>query len=301
MNFRVLCAGSMLLSAAAFPAAATVHVFACEPEWGALTEEIGGEQVEVFVATTARQDPHRIEARPSLIARMRRADLAVCTGSELEVGWLPLLQRQSGNHKVQPGAPGYFAAAEVVTRLDTHEHVDRSMGDIHGGGNPHVHLDPKRLADIAKALADRLAALDTASAAYYAARYRDFATRWREAIGRWESQAQPLRGMRAVTHHQDWRYLFEWLGIKQVASLEPKPGVPPSASYLAQLKTQLEKDPPRIVVRAEYQEARPSQWLAERLRIRAVSLPYTVGGDPAASDLFKLYDITLAKLLGAAQ
>lgn len=301
MDYRVLVIGSALLCAAALPAGAAMQVFACEPEWGALSEEIGGDQVEVFVATTARQDPHRIEARPSLIAKMRRADLAVCTGSELEVGWLPLLQRQSGNDKVQLGASGYFAAAEVVTRLDTHEHVDRSMGDIHGSGNPHVHLDPKRLADIAKALAERLAALDTVSAAYYAARYRDFATRWRDAMVRWESQAKPLRGMKAVTHHQDWRYLFEWLGIKQVASLEPKPGVPPSASYLAQLKTQLEKDPPRIVVRAEYQDARPSLWLAERLRISAVSLPYTVGGDPAASDLFKLYDITLAKLLDAAQ
>lgn len=301
MHFRGFALLAALAWGATAPATAALQVFACEPEWGALAQEIGGGDVEVFVATTARQDPHRIEARPSLIAKMRRADLAVCTGAELEVGWLPLLQRQSGNSKVQPGAPGYFAAAEVVERLDVHEHVDRSMGDVHASGNPHVHLDPNRLAQIAKALAERLRTLDSVNAAAYTARHQDFASRWTEAVEHWEAQAQPLRGLRAVTHHQDWRYLFEWLGMAQVASLEPKPGIPPSASYLAELKAQLEKDPPRAVVRAEYQDARPSKWLAERLPLKAVALPYTVGGDPHASDLFKLYDVTIAKLLDAAK
>src|SRR5262245_16058586 len=130
---------------------AALNIFACEPEWGALAKELGGDQANVYVATTALQDPHRIEARPSLIARARNADLLVCTGAELEVGWLPLLQTQSGNSKIQAGQPGFFEAASVVPLLERPARVDRALGDVHPAGNPHLHLDPRNLGRVAAA------------------------------------------------------------------------------------------------------------------------------------------------------
>lgn len=280
---------------------AALQVFACEPEWAALTQELGGTNVEVFTATSALQDPHRIEAKPSLIAKMRRADLVVCTGAELEIGWLPMLQRQAGNNKVLDGSPGLFMATDVVDTLDVPDHVDRSMGDVHAAGNPHVHLDPRRVAVIAQSLSARLAQVDASNAADYKKRGDDFTQRWNQAIERWQQQARPLKGVRAVTHHQDFRYLFDWLGIESAGTLEAKPGVPPGAGYLAELKTKLEANPAKMVLRAAYQDERPAQWLAERANLRLVVLPYTVGGDAQPSNLFALYDLTVQRLLQGAQ
>ena len=144
---------AVLLLATAMPATAALNIFACEPEWGALAKELGGDKASIYVATTALQDPHRIEARPSLIARARTADLVVCTGAELEIGWMPLVQRQSGNARIQAGQPGYFEAASQLVLIEIPQRVDRSMGDVHAAGNPHVHLDPSNIARVAAALA----------------------------------------------------------------------------------------------------------------------------------------------------
>jgi len=284
----------------ALPSQAALNIFACEPEWASLSQEIGGEKLSIYSATTAKQDVHSIQARPSLIAKMRRADLVVCTGAELEAGWLPLLLQRASNRKVQPGQLGYFMAAEHVERLDVPQVLDRSMGDIHAGGNPHVHLDPYRLLIIAQLLNKRLGAIDPSNAAFYQARLEDFQTRWQAAINRWQAQAQPLKGLSVVTHHKDWRYLLDWLGMKAVATLEPKPGLPPNASHLAKLKKQMAEQSVAMVIRTAYQEARPSKWLSGKTAIPAVQLPYTVGGSAKASDLFGLFDETLALMLEAS-
>ena len=283
------------------PAAAEVKVFACEPEWAALAQELGGDQVSVYSATTAFQDPHHIQARPSLIAKLRRADLLVCTGSQLEIGWLPVLLRQAGNEKVQPGQPGNLAATEYVDMLEKPASVDRSQGDVHPGGNPHIQADPRNMAKVAKAVADRLAQLDGAHAAQYAARYQDFDNRWQAALTRWATQAAPLRGVKIVVHHKSWIYLLNWLGMEEVEALEPKPGVPPSASHLAEVLARLRTQPAKMIIRGAYEDGRADEWLAERAHIPAVALPFTVGGTDAAKDLFGLYDDTLAILLKAAQ
>ncbi len=280
---------------------AAVDVFACEPEWGALATALGGEMVSVYSATTAFQDPHRIQARPSLIAKLRRADLLVCTGSELEIGWLPVLLRQAGNPRVQPGQAGNFAATEYVTMLDKPVSVDRAQGDVHPGGNPHIQTDPRNILLVAKALADRLAQIDAAHAQDYAARFKDFDTRWQAALTGWEQRAAPLRGVKVVVHHKAWSYLFNWLGIEEVASLEAKPGVPPSAGHLSEVVAQLRNQPAKMVIRAAYQEGRPDEWLAEHAQIHVVMLPFTVGGSDAAGDLFGLYDATIASLLEGAK
>jgi len=292
---RILLAG--LLVTAATPALAALNIVACEPEWGALAKEIGGEQARIYVATTALQDPHRIEARPSLIARARSADLMVCTGAELEIGWVPLLQTQSGNGKIQAGQPGFFEAASVVPLLERPARIDRSLGDVHPAGNPHIHLDPRNIERVAAALEERMAQLDPGQAGHYQEQEKRFLGRWREATARWEKQAQPLKGLPVIVHHKNLSYLIAWLGMREVGTLEPKPGLPPSGAQLNELLQMQKRAPASAVLRAAYNDPRPSEWLAGQAGIPAVMLPFTVGGTDGAKDLFSLYEDTLTRLL----
>jgi zinc/manganese transport system substrate-binding protein len=294
---------SLAVSALVFaaPVAAILNVFACEPEWAALAKELAGDKVMVFSATTPQQNPHHIEARPSLIAKLRQADLAVCTGAELEVGWMPMLQRQAGNAKVQPGQLGYFEAAAMVDRLDVPQTLDRSRGDVHASGNPHVQIDPRRLGRVAPKLTERLIAIDAVNAAHYRTQLAAFESRWNDAVARWARAAAPLKGIRVVSYHNDWVYLYDWLGMQSAGTLEPKPGIPPSASHLAELKTRLAREPAKAIILTTYQDQRPAQWLSEQTGARVAVLPHTVGATPAAKDLYALYDDMLARLLGATQ
>ena len=278
-----------------------LNVFACEPEWASLAQELGGDKVSVVSATTARQDPHHIEARPSLLARMRNADLVVCSGSELEIGWLPLLLTQSGNNRVQPGSPGYLEASRYVLKLEVPTTVDRSMGDVHPGGNPHVHTDPRNIARVAKVLAERLAQLDAANAATYRSRADAFDKRWAEAIARWEKQAAPLKGVPLVQHHKGFTYLINWLGMREVGDLEPKPGIPPTTSHLAGLVEQMKKAPAKMIVYSSYDDPKAAQFLSQRTGIPNVMLPFTVGGSDRAKDLFGYFDDLVARLLTPLQ
>lgn len=284
----------------ALPAQAALRVFACEPEWGALAQELGGNLVEVTTATTALQDPHHIQARPSLIARARNADLVVCTGAELEIGWLPLLLQQAGNAKIQAGQAGNFAAADFVRKLDLPNQLDRAQGDVHAAGNPHIQTDPRAIAQVATALGARLAQVDPAHASEYAQRLSDFSQRWQQAIGRWSARAAPLKGVAVVSQHKAFVYLYDWLALKEVAVLEPKPGVEPSASHLQSVLASLKSTPARMSLHAAYQDPKPSEWLSRNAGVPAVKIAFTVGGTEGAKDLFSLFDDTVSRLLAAA-
>lgn len=279
---------------------AALRVFACEPEWGALSEELAGDLVKVYTATTAQQDAHHVQARPSLIAQVRRADLVVCTGAGLEDGWLPLVLRRAGNPDVQSGAAGNLAATDYVTLLEKPQRLDRAAGDVHAEGNPHIQLDPRNIQRVAEALSQRFAELDSEHASDYRQGLQDFTTRWQAAIQRWQQQAAPLRDMPVVVFHRGWTYLNHWLGLRQVAELEPLPGVPPSSGHLATILKTMNEAPARAIIRAPYQDRRPVDWLHEHTGIPALQLPFTVGGDPQAGDLFGLFDVTLQQLLGVA-
>jgi zinc/manganese transport system substrate-binding protein len=292
---------ALALAVVCGPALATLNIFACTPEWGALAQELGGDKASVYTATTALQDPHRIEARPSLIARARRAGLVVCTGAELEVGWLPQVLAQSGNENIQAGRSGYFEAASAVELIERPSRVDRSLGDVHAAGNPHLHLDPRNISRVAHALAARMSELDAQGAPHFAARERAFQERWREATARWEREAGPLKDLPLVTYHKDLSYLFAWLGMRNAGTLEPKPGLPPSTAYLAELLAALRRAPARAVVRSAYQDPRGADWLAQQAGLPSVMLPYTVGGSARATDLFGLYDDTIARLLAVVR
>lgn len=291
---------SLLLAAWVFPACADLSVFATVPEWGALAQELGGDKVKVYTATNGLQDPHHVEARPSLIARARGADLVVATGAELEVGWLPLVLQQAANAKVQPGRPGYFEAAAVVPLLGKPARLDRAEGDVHAAGDPHIQTDPRNIARVAAPLSARMAQLDPANAAWYEARLRQFTQRWTAAVGRWEQQAAPLKGVAIVVQHKGFTYLEAWLGLRQVAALEPKPGLDPTTSHLSNVLETLLRQPAKMVLRAAYQDGRASEWIAQRAKLNAVVLPFTVGGNDAAQDLFALFDDTIQRLLKGA-
>jgi zinc/manganese transport system substrate-binding protein len=293
-------AAALIMALAAGAANAAINIFACEPEWGALATEIAGDKATVYSATSASQDAHHIEARPSLIARIRNADLLVCSGAELEVGWLPLLLTQSGNARIQPGAPGNLEASQYVTRLEIPTAIDRSLGDIHPGGNPHIHTDPRNIAKVAEVLTERLAQIDPANAATYHARGKDFQERWRAAIQRWEAKAAPLKGMSIVVHHKEWTYLENWLGMKEAGTLEPKPGVQPTPGHLAELVAAMQREPARAIVYAPYNDPAAAKFLSQRTNIPAVMLPYTIGGSDRAKDLFGLFDDTLDRLLAVS-
>ena len=297
----LLAVSALLLGAfVANPAQAKLRVFTCEPEWGSLVHELAGDKVDVDVGTSALQDVHQIEAKPSLIAKVRAADLAVCTGAQLEVGWLPQLISQSGNTKLASGPASFMAAAQVKT-LEKPTALDRAYGDVHPDGNPHVQLDPRRVLIIARRLDERLAQLDPANAATYKQRGADFEKRWLAAMTKWQAEAAPLRGRKVVVHHIAWVYLWDWLGMQQIGELEPKPGVPPTSGHLASLIGLTKSSNTLAIIRAAYQDPKPADWLAERTGVPAVTLPFTVGGDAQSKDLFGMFDSTISKLLAVAK
>jgi zinc/manganese transport system substrate-binding protein len=290
-----------LALAFALPAQAAIKVLATTADWGALASELGGDKVNVYTATSALQDVHQVDAKPSLVARARSADLVVATGAELEIGWLPVLLQESGNSRIQPGAPGYFEAASALRLLDIPTTVDRSMGDVHPLGNPHVQLDPRNIAAVAKALSARLAAIDAPNAQYYQARGADFQARWQQAMARWTAAAAPLKGVPVVVIHKDQTYLVRWLGMQELATIEPKPGVPPSAGYLGSLVTRLGSTPPKMILRNAYNDPKAADWLSQKVGVPVVTLPFSVGGTPGAKDLFGLFDDTVSRLLAGAK
>lgn len=296
---RSFCLSLALLLA--LPAQAAIKILATTADWSALATELGGDKVNVYTATSPLQDVHQVDAKPSLVARARSADLVVANGAELEIGWLPVLLQESGNARIQPGAPGYFEATSALKLVDIPTAVDRSMGDIHPLGNPHAHLDPRNVALVAKALTARLAQVDAPNAAYYQARGADFQTRWQQAMTRWSAQAATLKGVPVVVIHTDQAYLVRWLGMQQLAAIEPKPGVPPSAGYLAQLVGKLASTPPKMILRNAYNDPKAAEWLSEKTKAPVVLLPFSVGGTPGAKDLFGLFDDTLSRLQAAAK
>ena len=271
---------------------ADINVFACEPEWQALVGELGGSKVTSFSATTGLQDPHQVQARPSLISKMRNADLLVCSGADLEIGWLPVLLRRASNPALQVNKPGYFFAANHVRLLGIPNVIDRSQGDVHAAGNPHVQTNPKNIKLIAKALVKRMKIIDPDNASYYQERTNDFLARWKIALKRWKKQVKAFKGQEIVVQHASWDYLVDFTQLEQVATIEEKPGIPVTSGHLSSLVKQLDHSQVKVIIHAAYQDEKASKWLSKRSGIKVVSLPFTIGGNNQANDLFSLYDNT---------
>ena len=290
-----------IMLATMVPAQAQLNIFACEPEYAALAKELATDDANIFSATTAKQDPHFVQARPSLIAKMRRADLVICAGADLEIGWLPMLQMKSNNRDVQSIDKGLFFASDHVENLDIPVSVDRSMGDVHEQGNPHVHLDPLRVAVLAKSLTAKLIQLDAKNSELYQQNLLDFSQRWQLAISKWQQQAKPLQGIEVIAYHSAFKYLFEFVGIEQVGDLEPKPGLPPTSTHLLSVLDTVKQQQVKLVVYTTYQDEKAANWLQSKTDIVSLQLPYTVGGNEQTVDLFSMMEQHIAMLLMASK
>ena len=294
---RLLMAAA--LCAAAISARADVRILACEPEWGQLASEIGGDRVTVKTASAPGQDAHHIQARPSLLAQVRKADLVLCNGAGLETGWLPVLLNRGGNPSVRQ-APGLFLAAEQVDRLEIPTTLDRADGDVHAMGNPHVHLDPRRMVTLSKLLAERLAALDPDNAEQYRQQQQQWQADFEPRIHAWEQQAASLKGTHVITYHRSWIYLLDWLGMQRVAELEPKPGLPPTPGHLAQLVKTVAQQQVDLILYRPINGDEAANWLASRTPACPVLLPLSPG-EENTDTLASLYDSLIERLVRARQ
>jgi zinc/manganese transport system substrate-binding protein len=276
-------------------------LFACEPEWATLAKVLMP-QAQVASATTPMQDPHHIEARPALIAQLRRADMVLCTGAGLEEGWLPVLQQKSGNARVQNGQPGMFWATEGQTLIGRQSATGSPFeGDVHPQGNPHIHANPKRLLQVAQALALRMGQLWPEQAEAIEQRRQAFELRWQAHLSRWQRQAFPLRGAAVAAQHTHFAYVWEWLELQQVADLEPKPGLSPTPAHLQQVAQQLRTRQPAVLglALASHQDLRAARWIGQQIPGLTVWVwPATVaaGGE---EDLVRWYDAMLNDLTRA--
>jgi len=289
-----------LLIAAPTTAQAKINVFACEPEWAALSKEIGGDLVEIYTATKAHQDVHHMRAKPSLLAAMRKADVVFCSGASLESGWLPLLMQKAGGPDVQQNTVGWLMASDFVKKLEVLEHADRSMGHVHPEGNPHVHLNPHNLIDIADIVAKRFLIIDQNNLQTYIDNLSAFQQKWSANITQWEASGKHLKGSDVVVYHKSWSYLTDWLGINIIASLEPKPGLPPTTAHLDGLLHSLKGKDVKAILVAPFENEKAANWLSERANIPILHLPYTINGNENAPTLEALFNDMLFQLNGVA-
>jgi zinc/manganese transport system substrate-binding protein len=298
-----LAALLFLVAAISAPGSAwsQVKVFACVPEWASLAQELGGDKVTITaVAAGALQDPDEVEVKPALLKSVREANLAVCTGP-LEAGWLPGLLRRAGNTNVRPGTNGYFAAADYVKMMAVPKRPDaKADAHAHSSGHPHIQTDPRNIRAVAVQLGRKLAEIDPPNAAHYNTRTRAFTDRLDAAIKRWEEQAAPLKGINVIAQHDNMNYLFAWLGINQVTNVELTPAQAPPPAHLAKVIDMVGPQKVRFIVNAAYEEPKSVAYVAERAKVPLATLAFTVGGTPAAKDLFTLFDDMIAGMLQAA-
>lgn len=269
-----LVAAAIATAALAAPAAAKVKVVATVPDLAALVAEVGGKQVEVTAMSLATQDPHFVDAKPSLIVKLNKADLLVAVGLDLEVGWLPKLQTSARNGKILTSGSGFLDCSTAVRVLDVPTtKVDRSMGDVHPQGNPHYLYDPRAAAKCAQAIAAKLGAIDSGNAKTYAANAAAFVARLDKARAGWEARMKPYRGTKIITYHKSWDYLNDWLGLVELDTLEPKPGVPPSPGHVADVLKAGRAAGAKVVIQESYYPDKVGGLVAKKLGGAAVTLP----------------------------
>jgi zinc/manganese transport system substrate-binding protein len=289
-----------ILLAGAAQAHAALKVVATTQDLESIVKEVGGDKVETESLAKGYQDPHFVEAKPSFILRLNRADLLVVVGRELEIGWLPPLITQSRNPKIQPGADGYLDASLTakILELPTGQ-VTRAMGDVHPQGNPHYWLDADNGRRIAKAVQGKLSQLDGANAAVYAQREADFERRLGEAEQRWKATMAPYKGLKVVTYHRSWPNFADAFGLDVMGYVEPKPGIPPSPSHSLELIQAMKKDNVKIIIVEPYFDPKTPNSIASQTGAQVVTLAPSVGGEKEVTDYFKLFDYDINKLVGA--
>lgn len=267
---------TLLIASAPGVAHADLSVVATLPDLAALARAVGGEDVEVTALAAPNQDPHYVDGRPSFLVPLSRADLLLVNGLDLEVGWLPPLLTNARNGDIQPGAPGYLDASRFVRRLAVPTRkIDRSMGDIHPGGNPHFLFDPRAARGVAEAIAERMAKLDPENAEAYQQRQKALDAELATIAARWHEKFRelPESKRKVVVYHQSFVYLWDWLGIEQVATVEPKPGIPPNPGHVARVLETMRTTRARVIAQEDYYQQGPSKTLARLAKAKMVVIP----------------------------
>jgi zinc/manganese transport system substrate-binding protein len=289
-----------LLASIASPARATVNVVTTTEGLAALAREVGGDRVKVTALSRGIQDPHFVDANPSLAVKLRNADLLVDVGMDLEIGWLPPLVTQSRNPSIQPGGAHRLTAGSAVSPMDLPTGpVDRSQGDIHPSGNPHFLSDPRRALQVAAAIAIRLGEIDPGGAPYYQERLHAFRGKVAAAEKGWRTQLAPLAGRGVITQHKTLTYLLDWAGLQAAGTLEPKPGVAPPPSHVASLATTVKAAGVKGVLLENYYDPRSANQLRDLTGVTVIVIPGDVGGTKDAYDWISYVDV-LVKALGQA-
>ena len=299
---RLLRPAALALAAmaAAAPARAAVNVVTTTADLADLAAQVGGDRVKVESLARGYQDPHYVEAKPSFILRLAKADLLVVVGRELEIGWLPPLVQQSRNARIQPGASGYLDASLTARILEIPTgQITRAMGDVHPQGNPHYWLDPGNGRHIAKAVADKLTRMAPGDAAYFASRYAEFDRRLAEAEKRWDALMAPYRGLKIVTYHRSWANLTDRFGLNVIGYVEPRPGIPPSPAHTLDLIAEMKRQGVKILVVEPYFDLKTPNSIARETGAQVVVLPPSVGGEKAITDFIGLFDYDLDLLVRA--
>jgi len=282
------------------PAGATINVVASTEDLSDLTRQVGGDRVKVETVARGYQDPHFVEAKPSFILKLARADLLVAVGRDLEIGWLPPLVQQSRNAKIQVGADGYLDASLTAKILDIPTgQITRAMGDVHPLGNPHYWLDPGNGRRIAKAIADKLARTSPADAAYFSSRYADFDRRLAEAEKRWDAMMAPYKGLKIVTYHRSWPNFAERFGLDVIGYVEPRPGIPPSPGHTLDLIAEMKRQNVKILLVEPYFDLKTPRSIGRETGARVLVMPPSVGGEKEITDYITLFDHDLDLLMGA--
>src|SRR5512139_3311532 len=296
---RPLAIAALAVLAAA-PARAAINVVATTEDLADLTRQVGGDRVKVEAIARGYQDPHYVEAKPSFILKLAKADLLVAVGRELEVGWLPPLIQQSRNAKVQPGADGYLDASLTAKILEIPTgQITRAMGDVHPLGNPHYWLDPDNGRRIAKAIADKLSRMAPADAPYFASRYADFDKRLAEAEKRWDALIAPYRGLKIVTYHRSWPNFADRFGLDVIGYVEPRPGIPPSPGHTIDLIAEMKRQNVKLLLVEPYFDLKTPNSIGRETGAKVLVMPPSVGGEKEITDYFKLFDYDLDLLAKA--
>jgi ABC-type Zn uptake system ZnuABC Zn-binding protein ZnuA len=301
---RRLLALALVLGLGAAPAAAAdkLKVVTTTMDLAALATEVGGDRVDVLAIAKGYQDPHFVEAKPSFLLNLRRADLLVVVGLQLEIGWLPPLITQCGNPRIQPAAPGYLDVSQFAEVLEIPTaQVTRAMGDVHPMGNPHFWLEPQNGLRIAQGIAQKLAQMSPGNAAYFQQRLESFRKRLAEAEQRWDAQMKPYRGQKVVTYHQSWPNFVKRFGLQVVDYVEPRPGIPPSPAHVVELIALMKRDKVKVIMVEPYFDLKTPQSVARETGAQVVVLMPSVGGDKDTGDYFKLFDYDVNQLVKAFQ
>jgi zinc/manganese transport system substrate-binding protein len=281
---------------------ARVRVVTSLPDFAAIAKEIGGDKIEVKSIGKGYQNPHFVDAKPIFIRDLNRADLLVYQGLDLEIGWLPVLITGSRNSKITAlSAPGRLDASTLITHVleVPTTRIDRSMGDIHPFGNPHYLLDPRNGILVAKGIAERLGQIDPENAAFYEDNYKQFADRLIKKIRVWESQLAPFKGTKVVAYHKSWNYFANWAGLEEVGWIEPKPGIPPTPSHVAELIESMKNENVKLVVAESYYPQKTARIIAEKTGTEFLVLPSSVGANKGIDTYTQLFDTIVNDLTAA--